>query len=40
MPALVPKEDTGPVRAATGTLARGLHWFDVEDLSEVGFLFR
>jgi len=40
MPALVPKDDKDPVRAATGTLARGLRWFDVEDLSEVGFLFR
>jgi hypothetical protein len=40
MPALVPKDDTGPVRAATGTLARGLRWLGDEDLSEVGFLFR
>jgi len=28
------------VRAATGTLARGLRWLGDEDLSEVGFLFR
>jgi len=40
MPALVPKDDKGPVRAATGTLARGLRWLGDEDLSEVGFLFR
>src|SRR6266851_1780822 len=40
MPALLPKDDTGPVRAATGTLARGLRWLGDEDLSEVGFLFR
>ena len=39
MPALVPKDDKGPVRAATGTLARGLRWLGDEDLSEVG-LFR
>jgi len=40
MPALVPNDDRGPVRAATGTLARGLRWIGDEDLSEVGFLFR
>ncbi len=39
MPALVPKDDKGPVRAATGALARGLRWLDAEDLSEIGFLF-
>jgi len=40
MPALLPKDDKGPVRAATGTLARGLSWMGEEDLSEVGFPFR
>jgi len=40
MPALLP--DGGKIReqAATGNLARGLRWIGVEDMSEVGFLFR
>jgi alkanesulfonate monooxygenase SsuD/methylene tetrahydromethanopterin reductase-like flavin-dependent oxidoreductase (luciferase family) len=39
MPALMPKDDTGPVRAATGTLARGLRWLGERTSPRSAFCF-